>query len=251
MKKPKIALVCHRGRVPGKNQVQEDSLGITYVTSVIKAGGLPFLIPLDFPLDELTFIRENFDGLLLTGGGDVETARYGGKEHPSVGCVWPIRDEIESRLYHLALETNWPTFAICRGIQIMNVAAGGKLFSDIPDQVPNVKYNHQQPVGTPRDFVVHTVSVEPGSLLHQITGRDCLPVNSFHHQAVSVPGEGLKVSAVSEDGIIEALENPDHPFMLGVQWHPECMQQYDEQMKLFRAFVEASRKGSRQFAVNG
>ena len=109
-KKPKIALVCHRGADPGPNRVLPDSLGTTYITAVIKAGGLPFLIPLDFPMDELDVIRDTCEGLLLTGGGDVETKRYGGKEHPSVDGVWPIRDEIESRLYHLALETDWPVF---------------------------------------------------------------------------------------------------------------------------------------------
>ena len=239
--KPKIALVCHRGAEPGINRVLPDSLGTTYVTSVVKAGGLPFLIPLDFPLEDLSVIRDTCDGLLLTGGGDVETARYGGKVHPSVSCVWPVRDEIESRLFHLALETDWPVFGICRGVQIMNVAAGGKLYSDIPDQVPSVRFNHQQPVGTPRDTLVHSVSVRPGTLLHRILGKDSVPVNSFHHQAVSEPGKGLEISAMSEDGIIEALEYPEYRFVLGVQWHPECMQKYDDQMALFRAFVDSCR----------
>lgn len=242
MNKPKIALVCHRGEKPGSNRVLPDSLGTTYITSVIKAGGLPFLIPLDFPLKNLNVIRESFDALLLTGGGDVETKRYGGKEHPSVSGVWKVRDEIECRLMKLALETDWPVFGICRGLQVMNVAAGGKLYSDIPDQVPTAQYNHQQPVGTPRDHVVHDVLIKPGTLLHQIVGKERIPVNSFHHQAVSISGKGMKVAALSDDGIIESLENPDHPFVLGVQWHPECMQQYDEHMELFRAFVNAADK---------
>lgn len=242
MKKPKIALVCHRGEHPGPNRVLPDSLGTTYVQSVIKAGGLPFLIPLDFPLEDLEEIRETCGGLLLTGGGDVETKRYGGIGHPSVGGVWQVRDEIESRLYQLALETDWPVFGICRGVQIMNVAAGGKLYSDIPDQVPSVRFVHQQRVGTPRDHLVHDVIIEKGTLLHEIIGKDRVPVNSFHHQAVSVPGEGMKVNALSEDGIIEGIENPGHPFVLGVQWHPECMQQYDDQMKLFRALVNVSKR---------
>jgi putative glutamine amidotransferase len=239
--KPKIALVCHRGDYPEKNRVLPDSLGTTYIQSIVKAGGLPFLIPLDFPLEELSVIRETCSGLLLTGGGDVETARYHGKEHPSVEGVWPVRDEIESRLYQLAIETDWPVFGICRGVQIMNVAAGGKLYSDIPDQVPGARFNHQQPAGTPRDAIVHNVEIKADSLLHKIIGKDSVPVNSFHHQAISVPGEGFITSAVSEDGIIEGIEKPDSPFVLGVQWHPECMQEYDDQMKLFRAFVEASR----------
>lgn len=237
--KPKIAIVCHRGEDPGVNRVLPDSLGTTYVQSVVKAGGLPFLIPLDFPMEELDVIRETCDGLLLSGGGDVETKRYHGKEHVSVGCVWPLRDEIESRLYHLALASNWPVFGICRGAQIMNVAAGGKLYSDIADQVPNVRFVHNQTTAVTRDHLVHEVNINPGSLLHQIIGKDHIPVNSFHHQAVSEPGDGMVITAYSEDGIPEAIENPAYPFVLGVQWHPECLQQYDDHMKLFRAFVSA------------
>ena len=240
--KPKIALVCHRGPERGPNRVTPDEMGITYSVSVIKAGGLPFLIPLDFPLDELSAIRDSFDGLLLTGGGDVETRRYGGKEHPAVSCVWPVRDELESRLTLLALETGWPVFGICRGVQIMNVAAGGKLYSDIPDQVPGVRFNHQQPVGTPRDHIVHKVRIPEDTLLHRVIGSSIIAVNSFHHQAVSEPGKDIIINAYSEDGIPEGIEIPGHPFALGVQWHPECMQQYDDHMKLFRAFVDACRK---------
>ena len=241
-KKPNIALVCSRGEVVGPNRVQPDQIGTTYTTAVIKAGGLPFLIPLDFPLEDISVIRDFYDGLILVGGGDVETVRYGGKEHPSVDGVWPIRDEIESRLANLAYDTGWPVFGICRGVQIMNVAAGGKLFSDIPDQVPNVRFVHQQTSAVPRDHIVHKVNVLPGTLLHRILEKDTIEVNSFHHQAVSEPGDGMKITAYSEDGIPEGLEMPGHPFALGVQWHPECMQTYDDHKKLFRAFVDACRK---------
>ncbi len=240
--KPRIALVCSRGDAVGPNRVQPDQIGTTYTTAVIKAGGLPFLIPLDYPLDELSVIRESYDGLILVGGGDVETARYGGKDHPTVGEVWPIRDEIESRLANMAYDSGWPVFGICRGIQIMNVAAGGKLYSDIPDQVPNVRFVHQQTSAVPRDHIVHKVNVLPGTLLHRILGKDTIAVNSFHHQAVSEPGKRMTITAYSEDGIPEGLELEGHPFALGVQWHPECMQTYDDHMKLFRAFVDACRK---------
>ncbi len=240
--KPHIALVCSRGEKVGTNRVQPDQIGTTYTTAVIKAGGLPFLIPLDYPLEELSVIRDSFDGLILVGGGDVETARYGGKEHPSVDWVWPIRDEIESRLANLAYDTGWPVFGICRGVQIMNVAAGGKLYSDIPDQVPGVRFVHQQTSAVPRDHIVHKVNILPGTLLHRILEKDTVDVNSFHHQAVSEPGERMMITAYSEDGIPEGLEMPGHPFALGVQWHPECMQTCDDHMKLFRAFVDACRK---------
>ena len=241
-RKPKIAVVCHRGEVPPPGKILSDSISTTYTTAIIKAGALPFLIPLDFPLEDLAEVRGLCDGLLLTGGGDVETARYGGKEHPSVDGVWPIRDELESRLANLAYDSGWPVFGICRGVQIMNVAAGGKLYSDIPDQVPNVRFVHQQPSGTARDHIVHMVNVQPDTLLYRILGKESVAVNSFHHQAVSVPGERFRINAFSEDGIPEGIEIPGHPFALGVQWHPECMQQYDDHMKLFRAFADACRQ---------
>ena len=241
-RKPKIALVCSRIPNHDPNRVTRDDAGITYTTSVLKAGGYPFMVPLDYPLDELAELPKFFDGLLLIGGGDVDISRYGGKPHPAVGEVCPIRDELEIRLAQMAYETGWPVFGICRGHQVMNVAAGGKLYSDIPDQVPEARFVHSSPLGTPRDHIVHNVRILPDTLLYRIIGKETLPVNSFHHQAVSEPGGNFRLNAWSEDGIPEGIEIPDHPFALGVQWHPECMQQYDDHMKLFRAFVDACRK---------
>ena len=240
--KPRIALVCSRGVVVGPNKVQPDQMGITYTTAVVKGGGLPFLIPLDYPLDELSVIRDSYDGLVLIGGGDVDIARYGGKDHPSLDEVWPVRDELECRLANLAYDTDWPVFGICRGVQVMIVAAGGKLYSDIQDQVPNVRFQHRQTSAVPRDYIAHKVNILPGTLLHRILEKDTVEVNSFHHQAVSEPGKRMVITAYSEDGIPEGLELPGHPFALGVQWHPECMQTFDDHMKLFRAFVDACRK---------
>ncbi len=241
-RKPKIALICSRDPNQIPNRTPRDEAGNTYTTSVFKAGGLPFMVPLDYPLDEISALPEFFDGLLLIGGGDVDIRRYGGKPHPAVGEVCPIRDELEIRLARMAYETGWPVFGICRGEQVMNVAAGGRLYSDIPDQVPGVRFVHASPQGTPRDHIVHRVSILPDTLLYRIIGKTELPVNSFHHQAVSEPGKDLMLNAYSEDGIPEGFEMPGHPFALGVQWHPECLQQYDDHMKLFRAFVDACRK---------
>ncbi len=241
-KKPRIVMVCDRTLPVDPNRVPQEHVGITYVNSVIKAGGLPFFIPMEYPTEDISLIREFFDGLLLIGGGDVDPKFYGGKEHFSVGGVWPVRDTLESKLARLAYDTGWPIFGICRGEQVMNVAAGGKLFSDIPDQVPHARFNHQQPGGTPRDALIHKVRITPGTLLHRIIEKDTIEVNSFHHEAVSEPGKNILISAYSEDDIIEGIEIPGHPFALGVQWHPECMQQYDDHARLFRAFVDACRK---------
>ena len=238
--KPKIALICTRG-VPEPGTRGRDEMGLTYVYSVIGAGGLPFLIPILFPLEDIPVLRETFDGLLLIGGGDVDISRYGGKAHPSVWGSVPERDELEIRLAQTAYETGWPVFGICRGEQVMNVADGGKLYSDIPDQVPDVRILHSQPDSTPRNALIHNVSVQPGTLLHSILGKDTLQVNTYHHQAVSVPGEKMIINAYSEDGIPEGIEIPGHPFALGVQWHPECLQEFEDHRKLFRAFIDACR----------
>ncbi len=240
--KPRIAMVCHRGLKHSDETVISDSMSPAYVTSVVKAGGLPFLIPLDYPLEDLNTLRDEFDGLILIGGGDVETARYGGDVNIPVGCVHPIRDEIEIRLAKLAFETDWPVLGICRGEQVMNVAAGGTLYTDIPTEFKNQRFNHAQPFETPRDALIHDDIINPGSRLQSILGMDRIAVNSFHHQAVREAGDGFVITAYSEDGIPEAIERPAHPFALGVQWHPECLQSYADHMKIFRAFTDACRK---------
>lgn len=240
--KPRIAMVCHRGLKHSDETIIPDSMSPAYVTSVVKAGGLPFLIPLDFPSEELPALRGQFDGLILIGGGDVETARYGGDESIPVGGVHSIRDEVELLLAKLAFETDWPVLGICRGEQVMNIAAGGTLYTDIPTEYGRQRFNHAQPFETPRDALIHDDIINPGSRLQSILGMDRIAVNSFHHQAVRNVGAGFVISAYSEDGIPEAIERPAHPFALGVQWHPECLQSYDDHMKIFRAFIDACRK---------
>ncbi len=240
--KPRIAMVCHRGLKHSDETIIPDSMSPAYVTSVVKAGGLPYLIPLDFPSEELPALRGQFDGLILIGGGDVETARYGGDESIPVGGVHSIRDEVELLLAKLAFETDWPVLGICRGEQVMNIAAGGTLYTDIPTEYGRQRFNHAQPFETPRDALIHDDLINPGTRLQSILGMDRIAVNSFHHQAVRNVGAGFVISAYSEDGIPEAIERPAHPFALGVQWHPECLQSYDDHMKIFRAFIDACRK---------
>lgn len=240
-RKPLIAIVCNRFQHPTGYMIQPDDIGINYVQAIVRAGGLPFLIPIDYPLENIRTIRSTFDGLLLTGGGDIETARYGGKEHPSVCEVCPQRDELEFRLTKLAFETDWPIMGICRGIQIMNVAMGGKIYSDIDDQYPNPILHHY-PFDSARDALVHQVILTPGSLIAEITGCTEIGVNSFHHQAVSEPAPCFEVIGRAEDGIIESVMVSSHPFALGVQWHPEFMETNEIQNRLFSAFVNACGK---------
>lgn len=240
--KPHIALICHRGCRHADEAMIPDSMCPMYVISVTKAGGLPYLIPLDYPAEDLDGLRGEFDGLLLIGGGDVETARYGGDESIPVGCVHPVRDEAEIHLARLAFETDWPVLGICRGEQVMNVAAGGTLYTDIPTEFGKQRFLHAQPADTDRQTIVHDVLVNDGTLLARILGANRAGVNTYHHQAVREPGDGFIISAYSEDGIPEAIERPGNSFALGVQWHPEWMQQADIQMKIFRAFTDACRK---------
>lgn len=244
VKKPWIAVVCHRNLSREGIDIIPDELSPRYTTAILKAGGLPILIPIDYPLTELRRLRDTFDGILLAGGNDVETQRYHGKEHPSVSRPCPERDELEIALTRLAIETDWPIFGICRGIQVMNVAMGGTLFSDIADQVPGT-LRHNSPADTPRNHAVHNVSILENSHTATILGVQLVAVNSFHHQAVAEAAPCFSVSGFSEDGLIEALEAPRNLFALGVQWHPECMQEYPEHMNLFRAFIAAAAGGER------
>ena len=178
------------------------------------------------------------DGLLLTGGGDIDPKYYGQPRHEKCGEPNPLRDTAELAMLKAFLPTGKPIFGICRGEQILNVALGGTMLQDISEMQ---KVSHSG--FKKRAQCVHTVTIREGTLLHDIAGTAALPVNSMHHQAADLPGEGLLVSARSEDGFVEALELPDHPFCLGLQWHPEHLSAHDKlQQSFFDAFVEACRK---------
>lgn len=182
------------------------------------------------------------DGLLLTGGGDVDPVFYGEDRHPSVQDAEPGRDEFEVDLARRALESDLPVLAICRGAQVLNVAAGGSLLQDIPSVVGDAI---RHTVGTPKNAVAHPVSVVPGSRLEQALGTavdtaHICRVNSRHHQAVARLGAGLVASAVAPDGVIEAIEKPEAAFCVGVQWHPENFCETGEFSSLFQALVRAA-----------
>ncbi|OEF95880.1 gamma-glutamyl-gamma-aminobutyrate hydrolase family protein [Desulfuribacillus alkaliarsenatis] len=212
-----------------------------YIDGVIKAGGIPIVLP----LTELKVIDEEwieqYDGLLLSGGEDVNPLRY--KQSPQLkqGRISPERDELECTLIPLAIKRNMPIFAICRGVQVLNVVCGGTLYQDIVSQVPNVLKHSQN---APRWYGTHAIEIVKDSKLHAICKQPSIVVNSYHHQAIDVLAEGLTISAKSEDGIIEAIESTDDKvFIVGVQWHPEGMWQKEkEQFALFEAFVAACKQ---------
>jgi putative glutamine amidotransferase len=212
-----------------------------YEEAVRRAGGDPRI--LDRAVDRPADVIGGIDALLLAGGGDVLPALYGAAAHATFDAAETGRDDYEIELVQRALDADIPVLAICRGIQLLNVARGGTLIQDIPDEVgPSV--NHR--VSTPPYSIAHDVWVEPGSLLERLMSDrmegDALPVNSRHHQAPKTLGAGLVASATAPDGVIEAIEDASRRFCLGVQWHPENFWRTGEFRGLFEALVEACRK---------
>ena len=211
-----------------------------YVESVRRAGGDPWALSLE--ADPAEAVVVSCAGLLLTGGADVDPARYGEARHPAVTDVDAARDEYEIALVRAALAADLPVLAICRGLQVMNVAAGGSLFQDVPTQV-GTAVAHQVP--HPKDAIAHDVSVAPGSRLAGLMGAGVvggrLPVNSRHHQAVRRVADGFAVTSLAPDGVIEALELPQARFCVGVQWHPENFVGSGAFVPLFAGFIAASR----------
>ncbi len=186
---------------------------------------------------------DGIDGLLLPGGGDIHPDNFDQKWHPKLKYVDEERDDLELSLFREAYKKDIPVFGICRGIQIMSVAMGGDLYQDIETVYPREALPHPKEDGKDSQ---HPIEIEPESILGNIIGESVVEVNSAHHQAVDNIGEGFIVTARSSDDIVEAIENPSKPFMIGVQYHPERMfstQEFREHRnKLFRAFIrEASR----------
>jgi putative glutamine amidotransferase len=201
---------------------------------------MPVLIPAVADESGLRRVYDRLDGLLLAGGGDVDPALYGESPHPATKYVAPERDEVELVLTRWALDDRLPILAICRGVQVLNVAAGGTLYQDVSDQLPSALKHDYHP-GYPRTLTPHSVAPVPGSRLADLLLDPLIPVNSLHHQGIRDLARGLVASAHATDGLIEGVEHGAHPFALGVQWHPEELVEEDRRMRrLFEAFVEAA-----------
>jgi putative glutamine amidotransferase len=185
-----------------------------YVRAVERAGGRALLVPPSHDGVEETL--ESLDGLIFSGGSDLDPELYGQEAHAETSDVMRNRDTAELALLEAALERDMPVLAICRGSQVLNVARGGDLVQHLPDEVGDEKHKH-----TPGTFADHDVSVEDGSRLASVLGERA-PVKSHHHQGFGKVGEGLRVVAHAEDGTIEAVEDPTRRFALGVLWHPEA-----------------------------
>lgn len=212
-----------------------------YCEGIIKSGGLPVLLPLVSDEDLLQEAFEKIDGLLLSGGPDVDPKYYGENNMICNGTISPYRDVMEMYLARKAITENKPVFGICRGIQVMNTAMGGSLYQDIHSQIQDSKLiKHSQEA--PKWYGTHKVSIESSSLVGKACGKDTVEVNSYHHQAIKEPAQGFTVIARSPDGVIEAIEVKGHKFALGVQWHPELMWQENEMhLSLFVDFVRSCR----------
>ena len=213
-------------------------VGQAYVTSIQKAGGIPMMIPVGIDIQSLDSLLPRLDGILFTGGPDIDPQRFNARTHPKVYGVSPARDTLEFALIQKVLAADKPMLAICRGIQVLNVACGGKLYLDIQDQKPK-SLKHDWFPGFPRDKLAHTVSLTPGSQLKEIFGVDEIQVNSLHHQGVSQIGKGLTATAYASDGLVEGLEVNGKAFALGVQWHPESLPNDQNQKRLFQSFIES------------
>jgi putative glutamine amidotransferase len=213
-----------------------------YARAVYAAGGLPLVaVPSMECGDTTEAVAELCSlarGLVLTGGPDILPGLFGEEPHPKLGSVNPVRDQFELALARAAMQADLPTLAICRGMQILNVAAGGGLIQDIESCVPGA---HAHRMAAPRWLPTHSISVVPGSILCRVFGRDSAMVNSFHHQAVHPVAPGFEVAARAGDGVVEAIEKAESRFMVGVQWHPEALAgRSPEALNLFREFVIAA-----------
>ena len=237
MKQPFIGITTTRREADERSKI---SCQENYIRSILTAGGIPLLIPLGLSLEQRTRIVEQLDGIMLTGGGDIHPRYFNGKSHSTVYGIIPDRDELEVSLVNLAMQHHKPLLGICRGCQVMNVALGGTLITDIPTQF-NGSINHSTSDDNPWPTIAHSVNIVEKSRLAKIISEQQIEVNSRHHQAVEKVAPGTIVSAVSPDGLIEGIEAIDHPFCIGVQWHPEGMPSDPNAKELFAAFVEAAR----------
>src|SRR5216683_6673121 len=211
-----------------------------YLHAVQQAGGVPVPLPPQLSAASLQQLGAELHGLLLTGGGDVDPALFGQAPHATLYDVAPSRDTLETSVLNLALGRGVPVLAVCRGIQVLNVALGGSLYQDVATD-PGTEVTHSQKEA--RDQPTHKVTVTPGSRLARVMGADEVEVNSFHHQVIKSLGRGLTAVAWAPDQLIEGVElEDDMRWVLGVQWHPEHLTKDSEPARrLFAALVTAAR----------
>ena len=211
-----------------------------YANAIMQAGGVPVLIPSVIAEDGWDVLYSRLDGILFSGGGDIALEHFIGEPHPRISDVERDRDAIELKMLHAATSDGKPFLGICRGCQLINVGLGGTLYTHLADQFPNA-LDHSYP-GNMRKVLVHEVKIEEGTQIADVLGEPIVKVNSHHHQGLKEIAPALRVAGHSPDGLVEAIELPDHPFGLAVQWHPEWLTDQESTRNLFRRFVEAAGK---------
>ncbi len=234
MSRPLIGITCATLAEPKSSVPFKDQINAAYSHAVRMGGGIPVLLPNHAEAKE-TLSR--LDGVLLSGGVDVQPSHYGEATHPSCE-VDPIRNDAELALIREAVKLGMPILTICRGIQSLNVALGGSLYQHLPEQLPS-DIGHRQTQS--RNEASHTIRIEAGSLLAEAIGAEEMQVNSFHHQAVARIADGFVSTAHAPDGVVEAIQPEDGAFVLAVQFHPEEMVDCSlEALSIFRTFVRAA-----------
>ncbi|MDN4594893.1 gamma-glutamyl-gamma-aminobutyrate hydrolase family protein [Polycladomyces subterraneus] len=218
------------------------TLSRDYSDAVRSAGGIPVAIPFCEDPEVVTEMAHRLDGVVLTGGGDIDPSLFGEEPLPGLGEIVPERDRMETALIRLFLEWDKPLLAICRGCQVLNIAVGGDMYQDLYTQREGLLQHRQR---SPRYHATHAIQLVEGTLLHRLAKENTVRVNSFHHQAVRRVLSPLRVAARTGDGVIEAIESARHRFVVGVQWHPECMAETDAfSRRLFEALVETAGRRS-------
>ena len=237
MSAPVIGITLDREEPGGYSKFPWLALRENYAQAVAAAGGLPVLLPPH--TDGIEAYLDLIDGLIVSGGAfDVDPALFGAAERHATVTTKDARTAFELGITRAAIARRMPLLGICGGQQLLHVALGGTLIQHIPDAIPRA-LAHEQP--NPRDEPGHTVRILPGTRLHAIVGADALAVNSAHHQAVKDVPLALRISAVADDGVIEAIETPDQPFCIGVQWHPEFELSPGDR-RLFEALIDAAHR---------
>lgn len=206
-----------------------------YLDAIISESALPIVFPLTTDEKDIKQLASMCDGILFTGGHDVSPSVYGEQKRDVCGEPCAARDTMEGILLDICIQTQMPALGICRGIQFFNAYLGGTLYQDLPTDFPSTVEHH---MSAPYDKYIHTVSLIKETPLYDLLRVDTLPVNSYHHQAIANLSPKLKPMAIAEDGIVEAVYLPEHPFLWAVQWHPEFLYGCDEpSRKIFREFL--------------
>ena len=213
-----------------------------YMQGLEEAGAVPLIINLTVSETALKQIAYFFDGFLFTGGHDVNPNLYGQEKTNYCGEICDTRDQMEAYIFREAvLSQNKPALGICRGIQLFNALLGGSLYQDIPTELPST-IKHTK--GPPYDVPAHTVRLLHESPLYKLTGKECLEVNSYHHQGINKIAKGLEIMAMADDGLVEAVYMPDRSYVWAVQWHPEFSLKDEISRKIFSSFVGSIKKQS-------